>query len=151
MQARLDAYRAAPDDINAVLALESHVKASSLEKSLVELVKIRASQINGCAYCLEMHTREARAAGEAEERIHLLPAWRESSFFSERERAALGWTEALTLVAETHAPDSDYAEVEKCFSPGETVSLTLLIGTINLWNRIAVGFRTQHPHRKFPA
>ncbi len=150
MQARLDAYRTAPDDINAVLALESHVKASGLEKSLIELVKIRASQINGCAYCLEMHTREARAAGEAEERIHLLSAWRESSFFSERERAALGWTEVLTLVAETHAPDGDYAEVEKNFSPSETVSLTLLIGTINLWNRIAVGFRTQHPSRKFP-
>ena len=150
MQARLDAYKAAPADINAVLALESHVKASGLENSLVELVKIRSSQINGCAYCLEMHTREARAAGEAEERIHLLPAWRESSFFSERERAALGWTEALTLVADTHAPDSDYAEVENNFSPAETVNLTLLIGTINLWNRIAVGFRTQHPSRKFP-
>jgi AhpD family alkylhydroperoxidase len=108
-------------------------------------VKIRASQINGCAFCLHMHTKDARASGETEERIYLLNAWRESPLFNDRERAALAWTEALTLVAETHAPDEDYAELSRHFTPVEQVNLTLMIGAINTWNRLAIGFRSIHP------
>jgi len=145
MQARLDAFKAAPHIMQAMLALEAATQASGLEASLMELVKIRASQINGCAYCLHMHTRDARAGGETEERLHLLPAWRESSYYTPRERAALAWTEAVTLIAETQAPDPVYDELRKHFSEEETVKLTLLIGTINIWNRLAVGFRSQHP------
>ena len=148
MQSRLNAFTAAPEAMQAMLALETYVRGSGLEASLIELVKTRASQINACAYCLEMHTREAREAGEAEERIHLLSAWRESSFYTERERAALAWTEALTLVAQTHAPDEDYDNASRHFTPEEMVKLTLLIGTINIWNRLAIGFRSVHPPRK---
>src|SRR5690606_33264964 len=108
----------------------------------------RASQINRCAYCIEMHTREAREAGEREERLHLLTAWRESSFYTDRERAALAWTEALTLVAQTHAPDEDYEILRAHFTAEEIVNLTLLIGAINIWNRVAIGFRNTHPARK---
>ena len=145
MQARLDYFKIAPELMKAMLGLETATRNSGLEMSLMELVKIRASQINGCAYCLHMHTRDARQAGETEERIHLLPAWRESSYYTPRERAALAWTEALTLIAETQAPDTVYDELRKHFSEEEIVKLTLLIGTINVWNRIAVGFRSQHP------
>jgi AhpD family alkylhydroperoxidase len=108
-------------------------------------VKTRASQINGCAYCIHMHTKDARANGETEERLYLLSAWRESPVYSERERAALAWTEALTLVAETHAPDEDYEALSRHFTPVEQVNLTLLIGAINAWNRLAIGFRSIHP------
>ena len=114
---------------------------SGLEPSLLELVKIRASQINGCAVCLHMHTQEARRAGESEERIYMLDAWRELPLYSARERAALAWTEAVTLISETHAPDDLYEEVRKHFSEAETVNLTTLIATINAWNRIAISFR----------
>lgn len=148
METRLDAAAAAPDAIKAVIALATYVKGSGLEGSLIELVKIRASQINGCAYCIEMHTREARAAGETEERIYLLSAWRESSFFTRRERAALAWTEALTLVAETHAPDDVYDGLPEHFTPEEIVNLTVVIGAINLFNRLAIGMRTAHPVRQ---
>jgi AhpD family alkylhydroperoxidase len=109
-------------------------------------VKIRASQINGCANCLHMHTADARKAGETEERIYLLNAWRESLLFTPRERAALAWTEALTLLSETHAPDADYEALQAHFTPKEQVDLTLLIGVINTWNRLAVGFRAVHPN-----
>src|SRR3954467_11805847 len=145
MQARLNAFQAAPDLMKAVLALSEASKASSIETGIKELVKIRASQINGCAFCLEMHTREARALGESEERIYLVSGWRESPLYTERERAALAWTEALTLVAETHAPDDVYAEARKQFSDQELTELTVAIGLINLWNRIQVGFRAIHP------
>jgi AhpD family alkylhydroperoxidase len=148
MQSRLNAFAAAPEAMQAMLALEEYLRGSGLEASLIELVKTRASQINRCAYCLEMHTREAREAGETEERIYLLSAWRESSFYTERERAALAWTEALTLVAQTHAPDEDYEKASQHFTPEEMVKLTLLIGAINIWNRLAVGFRSVHPRRK---
>jgi AhpD family alkylhydroperoxidase len=151
MQARLNAFQAAPDLMKAVLALSEASKASSIETSIKELVKIRASQINGCAFCLEMHTREARALGETEERIYLVSGWRESPLYTERERAALGWTEALTLLAETHAPDDVYAEARKQFSDQELTELTVGIGLINLWNRIQVGFRTIHPVQKSKA
>ena len=145
MQARLNAFQAAPDLMKAVLALSEAVKASSIETGIKELVKIRASQINGCAFCLEMHTREARALGETEARIHLVSGWRESPLYTERERAALAWTEALTLLADTHAPDEVYNEARKQFSDQELTELTVAIGLINLWNRIQVGFRAIHP------
>lgn len=130
-----------PTIYKALSALEMQLQAGGLEKSLYELVKIRASQINGCAFCIHMHTTDARKAGESEMRIYLLDAWRESPCFSPRERAALAWTEALTHVSVTHAPDADYAEVAKHFSPAEQVVLTSLIGMINSWNRLAIGFR----------
>ncbi len=145
MQARLNAFRAAPDLMKAVLALSEASKASSIETSVKELVKIRASQINGCAFCLEMHTSEARALGETEARIYLLSGWRESPLYNPRERAALAWTEALTLLAETHAPDDVYAEARRQFSDQELTELTVAIGLINLWNRVQVGFRAIHP------
>lgn len=145
MTPRFDHYRAAPDALKAQLALEAYVRQCGLEPSLLELVKIRASQLNGCAYCLEMHTREARAAGETETRLHLLAAWRESPLFSPRERAALAWTEAVTLVASSRVPDEVYAEARAAFAEPELVRLTLAIGVINTWNRFAVSFRAVHP------
>lgn len=145
MTPRLNYYKAAPESINAVMELEKHVVSSGLEASLIELVKTRASQINGCAYCIHMHTRDARKHGETEERLYLLNAWRESPLYSARERAALAWTEALTLVAETHAPDEAWEAVRAEFSDAEIVKLTVLIGTINTWNRVAIGFRAVHP------
>lgn len=145
MTPRLNYYKAAPESINAVMELEKHVVSSGLEASLIELVKTRASQINGCAYCIHMHTRDARKHGETEERLYLLNAWRESPLYTARERAALAWTEALTLVAETHAPDEAWEAVCAEFSDAEIVKLTVLIGTINTWNRVAIGFRAVHP------
>ncbi len=145
MTPRLDLHAVSPGTLQAMLQLEHHVRTSSLEHSLVELVKTRASQINGCAYCLHMHTRDARAAGETEERLHVLAAWRESPLYTPRERAALAWTEALTLIAQTRAPDADYALLAEQFTPDEQAKLTLLIVTINAWNRFAVGFRAVHP------
>lgn len=145
MTPRLNAYETAPAAMKAMLALEAHVQQSGLEKSLIELVKTRASQINGCAYCIHMHTKDARAAGESEARLYLLDAWRESPLYSPRERAALAWTEALTLIAESRAPDQDYAAAAAEFTPAELIELTLLIGAINIWNRIAIGFRYVHP------
>jgi len=145
MEPRLDYFTAAPATMKAMLELENAVKNGSLERSLVDLVKIRASQINGCAYCIHMHTRDARALGETEERLYLLNAWRESPLYSDRERAALAWTEALTQVARTHAPDEDYALLKAQFTDREQVELTLLIGAINAWNRFAIGFRSVHP------
>jgi AhpD family alkylhydroperoxidase len=144
-QARLDYFGAAPDTMKGMLDLEKAVKNVSLEPSLVELVKIRASQINGCAYCIYMHTKAAREIGESEERLYLLNAWRESPLFSHRERAALAWTEALTLISQTHAPDEDYAAFKAQFSDKEQVELTLLISAYNAWNRFAIGFRSTHP------
>lgn len=145
MHTRLDFERADPASLKAMLALSQHVETCGLEHGLVELVKIRASQINGCAFCIHMHTRDARAAGETEERIYLLPAWRESPLYTSRERAALAWTESLTLLAQSHAPDEDFDEVRREFADEELARLTLLIGVINVWNRIAVGFRKEHP------
>jgi AhpD family alkylhydroperoxidase len=145
MKARRDAMKLAPDVMKGMLDLEKRVRESGLEHSLIELVKMRASQINGCAFCLYMHATDARAHGETEERLYLLNGWRESPLYTDRERAALAWTESLTLVAETHAPDSDYELLQAHFTPEEEVKLTLLICTINAWNRIAVGFRFVHP------
>jgi len=148
LKARLNAFQAAPDLMKAVMALSAASKASSLETTVKELVKIRASQINGCAFCLEMHTREARALGETEERIYLLSGWRESPLYTERERAALAWTESLTLVADTHAPDAVYEEARKQFDDQELTELAVAIGLINLWNRVQVGLRAIHPVKK---
>ncbi len=145
MKARLDAHKVAPETMKAVITLAGHVNKSGLEPSLIELVKLRASQINGCAYCVHLHSRDALAKGESEERVQLVVAWQESPLYTDRERAALAWTEALTLLAQTRAPDNVYDEVRRHFSEEETVKLTALIGTINLLNRFGVGFRMVHP------
>ena len=128
--------------MRAMFGLSGYQMHSGLEPSLLELVKLRASQINGCAYCLDMHTKDARAHGESEQRIYLLDAWRESPFYSERERAALAWTEAVTLVAETRVPDAVYEEVRQQFSDDELLALTMSVITINAYNRLNVAMRT---------
>jgi AhpD family alkylhydroperoxidase len=128
--------------MRAMLGLSGYEAHCGLEPSLLELVKLRASQINGCAYCLDMHTKDARARGESEQRLYLLDAWRESPFYSERERAALAWTEAVTLVAESRVPDAVYAEVRRQFSDDELLALTMAVATINAWNRLNVALRT---------
>ena len=148
METRLNYLQIAPETMKLAIALETHIAKSGLETSLFHLVKTRASQINGCAFCIHMHTKDARAHGETEERLYLLDAWRESPLYSDRERAALAWTEALTLISETHAPDDLYEEVRKHFSEQETVTLTMLIGMINLWNRLAISMRSVHPVSK---
>lgn len=144
MKARLDHAAAAPAIFKAMVGLESALGASGLEHSLRELVKTRASQINGCAFCLEMHTREAVAAGEDPVRLNVLPGWRESPLFSTRERAALEWTEHLTEVASRGAPDDVFARVRAEFNDADLAALTYLIGTINVWNRMSVGFAVPH-------
>ncbi|CAI8841105.1 carboxymuconolactone decarboxylase family protein [Pseudomonas chlororaphis] len=141
MQPRIDFYTASPDALKAMIALETAVSKLPLEKSLIELVKLRASQINGCAFCVDMHTADARKSGETERRLYAVSVWRETPFFTDRERAALAWTESLTRVSETHAPDADYELLSSQFSPSEQVDLSLAIATINGWNRLAVGFR----------
>ncbi len=145
MKPRMNFYQAAPDTVNALMALENQVASSGLEQSLIELVKTRASQINGCAYCINMHTQDARKHGETEQRLYLLNAWRESPVYTDRERAALAWTDAVTQISETHAPDNLYEEVRARFSEAETVNLTMLIATINAWNRLAISFRAMPP------
>jgi len=142
MEQRLDYSQIAPDAFKGMLELEKHVANSGLEKTLYELVKTRASQINGCAYCLDMHTKDARKAGETEQRLYALSAWRETPFYSERERAALEWTEAMTLISENDMPDSLYDSVRKHFNEKELVTLSIAIVAINGWNRLSVGFRT---------
>jgi AhpD family alkylhydroperoxidase len=142
MQPRIDAQKVSTAAIQAMLGLEMFVrKSSKLEHSLIELVKMRASQINGCAYCLDMHSKDARAAGETEQRLYALNAWRETPFFTDRERAALAWTEAVTLVAQDHVPDAVYEETRQRFSEEEMVNLTMAIVAINGWNRLSIAFR----------
>ncbi|HVP47434.1 MAG TPA: carboxymuconolactone decarboxylase family protein [Bryobacteraceae bacterium] len=142
MQPRLDYQKSAPKGaLDVMLTLEKYVRGSGLEHSLLELVKTRASQINGCAYCIDMHTKDARAQGETEQRLYALSAWRETPFYSERERAALEWTEALTLISQNNVPDELYDRVRKHFKEPELVNLTLAIVAINGWNRIAIPFR----------
>jgi AhpD family alkylhydroperoxidase len=129
----------------------TQIAEAGLEKSLVELIKIRASQINGCAVCLFMHTTDARKAGESQERLFMLDAWRESTLYTARERAALAWTEALTLVATSHAPDDIYAQVATHFTDEESLKLTMMINVINMFNRLGVGYRLSHPgERELP-
>ncbi len=140
---RIEFTKAAPEVLNAMLALERQVHASGLEVSLLDLVKLRASQINGCAYCIDMHSKDARARGETEQRLYELDAWRETRFYSARERAALAWTEAVTLVANGHVADDVYEEAHKQFSDRELAFLTLAIVAINSWNRLAIAFRAE--------
>jgi AhpD family alkylhydroperoxidase len=142
MQPRLDFYKASPDAAKAMLALEAAVNKLGLEPALLELVKLRASQINGCAYCVDLHSSDARKKGESERRLHAVAVWRESPFFSDRERAALAWTESLTLLSQTRAPDADYEWLSSHFDERERVNLTVAINLINGWNRLAVGFRS---------
>lgn len=143
MKSRLDYGKIAPGGMHAMVELEKFLTTSKLARPLYELVKIRASQINGCAYCLDMHTKDARKAGETEQRIYGLSAWREAPYYSDKERAALEWTEAMTLVSQNHMSDELYDSVRKHFDEEEMVALSLAIVAINGWNRLAVGFRTE--------
>jgi AhpD family alkylhydroperoxidase len=143
MRSRIDFTRVAPQSLKPLFTLGAQIEASGLEHPLLELVKMRASQLNGCAYCLDMHSKDARAAGETEQRLYLLDAWRETSVYSERERAALAWTEAVTLVAESHVPDDAYDQVSSVFTEQELVALTLAITAINSWNRLNIAFRME--------
>jgi AhpD family alkylhydroperoxidase len=143
MAQRLNYAKAFPEGIHALLNFGKVIAAGGVEPSLLELVKIRASQINGCAYCIDMHTKDARALGETEQRIYALSAWRETPFFTPRERAALAWTEAITDIQHGHASEEAFEEVRPAFDESELVKLTLAIAYINAWNRIAVGFRAE--------
>ncbi|MCA1299168.1 carboxymuconolactone decarboxylase family protein [Stappia indica] len=145
MQPRMNIAHLAPDLYRAVAALDSAVKTSGIAARLLHLVKLRASQINGCAYCVDLHVKEALADGLSPQMLHLLPVWRESPFFDDRDRAALDWTESVTLAAQTGIPDATFEVVRAAFSETEIAQLTIAIGTINIWNRIAVSSRLQHP------
>jgi AhpD family alkylhydroperoxidase len=142
MEQRLNFYKANPAAIKALMGVEERIGKSALEKSLTELVRLRASQINGCAYCVDMHTSDARKGGETDRRLATVVVWRETPFFTDRERAALEWTEALTLVSQEHVPDAVWNAVRPHFSDEELVDLTLLVSAINAWNRFAISFRT---------
>ncbi len=142
MHERLNYAEIAPDGFRAMLALERYAHSGAIEPSLLELIKIRSSQINSCAYCIDMHTKDARLEGETEQRLYALSAWHETPFFSDRERAALAWAEAVTRVGETHVPDELYHETRKHFNEKELVDLTFAIIAINCWNRLAISFRT---------
>jgi AhpD family alkylhydroperoxidase len=141
MQARLDFYKAGPAAIKAMLGVEERIGKSAIEKSLADLVRLRASQINGCAFCVDMHTSDARKGGETDRRLATVVTWRETPFFTDRERAALEWTEAVTLVSHGHVPDAVWEAVRPHFTDEELVDLTLLISAINAWNRFAISFR----------
>jgi AhpD family alkylhydroperoxidase len=141
MSPRIDHRKADPTALRAMFALQRVVDDSGLEPGLLGLVELRASQINGCAYCLDMHSKDARARGETEQRIYLLDAWREAPFYTPRERAALAWTEAVTRVADGHVPDDVYAQARGCFDEAELVKLTLAVVAINGWNRLSIAFR----------
>jgi AhpD family alkylhydroperoxidase len=141
MEPRLNFYKSGPEAMKAMSALEQQIARSGLEKSLIELVRLRASQINGCAYCVDVHTADARKAGESERRLSTVAVWRETPFFTDTERAALEWTESVTLVANTRVPDDVWIRVKGHFTPAEMVDLTLLVNTINSWNRFAIAFR----------
>lgn len=143
MKERIDYRKASPEAYKVMLGIEAYVRGSGIEHSLLELVKTRVSQINGCAYCLDMHTKEARAAKETEQRLYLLPAWREAPFYTERERAALAWAEAVTQISTNDVPDELYAEIRRHFDEKMLVDLTLAIVGINGWNRLAIPFRSQ--------
>lgn len=146
MEPRIDARKYAPEAQKALFALEQYISNCGLEHGLLHLLKMRASQINGCAYCLDMHSKDARALGETEQRLYELNAWEETPFYTERERAALSWIEAITLVSETHVPDSVYEQVRKQFNEKEIVDLTLVGVAINAWNRLAISLRAVPGH-----
>lgn len=142
MEPRLKTFEVAQGAMNAMLGLEKYLAGCGLDHSLLDLIKLRVSQINGCAYCIDMHSKDLRAAGETEQRLYLLDAWRESPFYSERERAALTWAEAVTMITEGHVPDEVYDEVKNQFSEAELANLTLAVVAINGWNRLSIAFRT---------
>jgi AhpD family alkylhydroperoxidase len=146
MEPRIDARKYAQDAQKAMFALEQYIAGSGLDHNLIHLIKMRASQINGCAYCIDMHSKDARALGETEQRLYELDAWRETPFYTDRERAALAWTESITLVSQTHVPDSVYGEVQKYFNEKEIVDLTFVVTTINAWNRLAIALRAVPGH-----
>lgn len=148
MTMRLNYGVVAPEAIKAMMGMEQAVKDMGLEPGLFHLIKLRASQINGCAYCIDLHNREARKDGETQQRLDLLSVWHETNFFSDREKAALAWTEALTLISETHAPDDVYEALAAVFDERERIAITLAISAINGWNRFAIGFRTPVPRVK---
>ena len=143
MKPRIDLTRVSPKAVQAMYGLTIYVNESGLDHRLLELVKMRTSQLNGCAYCIDMHSKDARVAGETEQRLYLLDAWRETGLYSERERAALEWTEALTRIGEGHVPDSVYAAAREHFSEQELVSLSLAVVSTNGWNRLAIAFRAE--------
>ncbi|MCL4764737.1 MAG: carboxymuconolactone decarboxylase family protein [Hyphomicrobiaceae bacterium] len=151
MKQRLEYFAKAPELMQAVLALNKAVQESGLEMSLLHLIKLRASQINGCSYCVDMHSREAREDGESEQRLYLVAAWKESPLFSERERAAFAWVEAVTLISSGGVPDELYAATLKHFSEDELVKLTVAVAIINTWNRLSVSFHSIHPVRTVAA
>jgi AhpD family alkylhydroperoxidase len=146
MEPRIDYRKFAQEPIKALYALEEYIDHSSIEPKLLHLLKLRASQINGCAFCIDMHSKDARALGETEQRLYELNAWRETPFYTDRERAALEWTEAVTLVSQTHAPDESYERLRPHFSDKEIVDLTYAIAAINSWNRIAISLRAVPGH-----
>lgn len=150
MRHRLNAYKAAPDAMKAMADFERAVKAGGLETPLLELVRMRVSMMNGCAYCIDMHSQDARRAGETEQRLYALSAWRETPFFTDRERAALEWTEAITNIRDGHAPDDVFLRTREEFSEEELVKLTLAIVAINGWNRFAIAFRSVPGSYKAP-
>jgi AhpD family alkylhydroperoxidase len=141
MQPRIEYTKHAQEAQRSLYALERYLFSSSLDHQLLHLIKMRASQINGCAYCIDMHSKDARAGGETEQRLYELDAWRETPFYSEKERAALEWAESVTLVSQTHVPDEVFENLKKHFSEKEIVDLTLAVGMINLWNRLAISMR----------
>jgi AhpD family alkylhydroperoxidase len=142
MKSRIAILKVAPPAVQAMMGLQNYVN-STVDHQLLHLVKMRASQINGCAYCLDMHSKDARAAGETEQRLYLLDAWREAPFYTERERAALEWTESLTLIGDGHVPDRVYAAAREHFSEAELVDLALAVVAINSWNRLSIAFRAE--------
>ena len=150
MKPRMNFYQAAPDTMKALMALETQIAASGLEQSLIELVRTRASQINGCAFCINMHTQDARKRGETEQRLYLLNAWREAPSIPTASARRWPGPKSVTLISQTHAPDDVYEEVRAHFSEAETVNLTALIGSINAWNRLAIAFRAMPPARRPP-
>jgi AhpD family alkylhydroperoxidase len=153
MKSRIEFHKIGQKPIQLMLAIEGYLNGCGLDHGMLHLIKLRASQINGCAYCIDMHSKDARAAGESEQRLYALSAWEETPFFSERERAALQWTEALTLVADGHVPDAVFEAVRPHFTDDELVNLSLAVATINAWNRLSIAFRSvpgayQPPVRK---
>jgi AhpD family alkylhydroperoxidase len=143
MKTRIDYTKVSPQVLRPLFGLNAPIESSGLEPALLELVKMRASQINGCAYCLDMHSKDARAAGETEQRLYLLDAWRETAIYNERERAALAWTEAVTRITDGHVPDDVYAEVSNVFTEQELIALTFAVVAVNSWNRLNIAFRIE--------
>ena len=151
MQTRIDFLKVSPAAMKTMLDMEAYLARSSIERPLLHLIKMRVSQINGCTYCLDMHSKDARNEGETEQRLYALDAWREAPFYSARERVALAWAEALTLVSETHVPDAEFEAARAEFSESELVDLSLAVVAINGWNRLSIGFRAQAGTYRPPA